>query len=488
MRTNNLIIKYIFFLILFLMVSFPSLAQEVSISLGPDEVALNEAFTITITVKNDQLRTYNSFPEIPGFSKQGTSSSSATSIINGRISSENSLTQAYAPRQEGTFELEPFEMNINGEKVRSEGKTIQVSAPRQQSNSRQRRSPFGRDPFDDAFGDGSEREEEFIEIADDAFLGFTVDKTEVYTGEGFTATLAFYISDDNRAPLSFYELGSQLGKIVKKLKPENCWEENFEILNIQRDDVKINGKNFAKYRLYQSRFYPLNNEPVRFPSVGLKMVKYKVAKNPSFFGRRQQEDYKTYYTQSKTVQVKALPPHPLKEKVAVGDYQLREKISSKEVETGSSFSYSFSVVGQGNISAITEPRLPEMDSLTLYDPNVSQNIRKDNATVIGVKQFDYYGIPNEAGTYHFKNYFQWIYFNPRLDNYDTLRSNVTLYAIGESKQEETVMTSDPGAFYTKMENESNSLMSLQQESDLQLFVSIFILLMLAASAFIIFKK
>lgn len=488
MRTKNLIFQYIFSLILLLMVSTPSLAQEISISLGPDEVALNEAFTITITVKNDQLRTYNSFPEIPGFSKQGTTSSSSTSIINGRINSENSLTQTYAPRQEGTFELEPFEMNINGETVRSAGKTIQVNPPRQRSNTRQRRSPFGRDPFDDIFGDDSEQEEEFVEVADDAFLGFTVDKTDVYTGEGFTATLAFYISDDNRAPLSFYELGSQLGKIVKKLKPENCWEENFEILNIQREDVKINGKNFAKYRLYQSRFYPLNNEPVRFPSVGLKMVKYKVAKRPSFFGRRQQEDYKTYHTQAKTIQVKELPAHPLKESVAVGDYQLREKISSQEVETGSSFSYSFSIVGQGNISAITEPRLPETDSLTLYDPNVSQNIRKDNGTVIGVKQFDYYGIPNEAGNYHFKDYFQWIFFNPRLDNYDTLRSDIILTARGESKQEETIITSDPGAFYTRMENESNNLTNLQQDSDLKLFVSIFILLMLAASAFIIFKK
>ena len=218
------------------------------------------------------------------------------------------------------------------------------------------------------------------------------------------------------------------------------------------------------------------------------MVKYKVAKRPSFFGRRQQEDFKTYHTQPKTVQVKELPPHPLKEKVAVGDYQLREKISSKEVETGSSFSYSFSVVGQGNISAITAPRLPETDSLTLYDPNVSQNVRKDNGTVIGVKQFDYYGIPNEAGTYQLGNYFQWIYFSPRLNNYDTLRSDIILTATGESQQDETIMSRDPGAFYTRMENESNSLMSLQQDSNLKLFVSVFILLLLAASAFIIFKK
>ncbi len=480
--------RYIFFLIFFLFLSLRGYSQEIRIELGPKEIALNESFTITIKVSNDNIRTYNSnsFPDIPGFSKRGTSSSSSTSIINGHINSENSITMSYSPQREGTFRLEPFEMAINGETVQSGGVTITVSAPKQQSR-RQRNSPFGSDPFDDFFGD-REQEEEFVEIADDAFLGFTVDKDAVYTGEGFTGTLAFYISNDNRAPLSFYDLGTQLGKIVKELKPSNCWEENFEIVNIQREDVKLNGKNYSRYRLHQSRYYPLNEEPVSFPSVGLKMVKYKVAKRPSFFGRRQEEDYKTYHTKPKTVRVKALPPHPLKENVAVGDYQLREKIDSRKVETGNSFSYSFSVVGQGNISAINQPRVTENDSLTFYEPNVSQNTRKDNGTVIGVKQFNYYGIPNEPGEYELEDFFQWIFFNPRIDNYDTLRPSIHLVATGESRQDETILTKDPGTFYNRIEEESNALMSLQGDDSLKLFINIFILIMLAASGYIIFKK
>lgn len=489
MKTINNNFRYILFIIFSLALTFQANAQEVSIELGSGEISLNEAFTITIKVKNDKLRTHNSFPDFPGFSKRGTSSSSSTRIINGQIDTENSLTQTYAPQNEGSFTLKPFEITINGETVRSPGKTVTVGPPRQQSRSRQRQSPFGRDPFQDAFGDDSDEENtEFVEVQDDAFFGLKVDKEEVYVGEGFTATLAFYISQENRAPLSFHDLGSQLGKIVKKLKPENSWEENFEIANIQREDVKINGKTYAQYKLYEARYYPLNAEPVRFPSVGLKMVKYKVAKRPSFFGQRQEEDFKTYYTKPKTIQVKELPPHPLKEKVAVGDYQLREQLSTNKLETGSSFSYSFNIVGQGNIASITEPELPPMDSLTIYEPNVSQNTRKDDGTLVGVKQFSYYGIPNEPGVYNLGNYFNWIYFNPRLQNYDTLHSRQVLTVTGESRQDENILTKDPGAFYNRIEYESNTLTNLQDEGQLKFFVHIFILLLLIASAFIIFKK
>ena len=64
------------------------------------------------------------------------------------------------------------------------------------------------------------------------------------------------------------------------------------------------------------------------------MIKYKVAKNPSFFGQNRKEDFKKFYTKAKRVKVKELPPHPLKNSVAVGDYKLDERIRTKDLETG----------------------------------------------------------------------------------------------------------------------------------------------------------
>jgi hypothetical protein len=147
----------------------------------------------------------------------------------------------------------------------------------------------------------------------------------VYVGEGFTTTLSFLVADNNRAPMQFYELGKQLADILKKIKPSNCWEENFNIENIEGEPIEINGKGYTRYRVYQAAFYPLNNKPIVFPSVPLEMIKFKVAKNPSFFGQNRQEDFKTFYSKPRTVRVKDLPPHPLRDAVAVGDYRLEEK-------------------------------------------------------------------------------------------------------------------------------------------------------------------
>ena len=72
-----------------------------------------------------------------------------------------------------------------------------------------------------------------MDIEANAFLALTTDKPEVYVGEGFTTTLAFYVSEENRAELRFYDLGKQITDIVKEIKPNTCWEENFNIDNIR---------------------------------------------------------------------------------------------------------------------------------------------------------------------------------------------------------------------------------------------------------------
>src|SRR5882724_12574054 len=77
-------------------------AQGVQIELGPDEIGQNQAWTITVTVNNDRLKNYDNFPEIEGFQKRGTSSSSQTNIINGQISSSQSIIQTYVPLRQGS--------------------------------------------------------------------------------------------------------------------------------------------------------------------------------------------------------------------------------------------------------------------------------------------------------------------------------------------------------------------------------------------------
>lgn len=459
--------------------------QNIQIELGPDEIGENQAWTITVTVNNDRLKNYDNFPDIDGFRKRGTSTQSQTSIVNGQISSSQSVVMTYLATRQGVFTLPPFKMKINDQIFSAKGKKITVGPPTQSQQRDPVRSLFERDPFNDFFGKG---ETEFVDVKEDAFLALTTSKSEVYVGEGFTTTLSFLVADNNRAPMQFHDLGKQLSDILKKLRPSTCWEENFNIENIEGESIEINSKFYTQYKIYQATFYPLNTQPIVFPSVGLEMIKFKVAKNPSFFGQNRQEDFKTFYSTPKTIKVKELPPHPLMESVAVGSYRLDEKLGSINLKTGQSTSYEFSIYGEGNISAIEKPIVKKDNNFDFYEPNMKQSIKRENGRVAGAKTFSYYMIPKEPGTFDLGDYFSWVFFNPKTNQYDTLHSQYSVHVTGESQQNQSIESKDPGSFYDRINIADNTIHSSTDSNWMKIGVNIFILLVLGASVFLVFKK
>ena len=460
----------------------PAWAQNVSVQLGPNEIGENQMWTISVIVSNDQLRTYTAFPEIDGFRKRGTSTQSQTSIVNGHVSTTQSVVMTYQPMRQGVFHVPAFDMTINNTTISTPAKKITVGPATQT----QARDPFGRDPFRDFFG--GREETEFVDVKEDAQLALSTNKNEVYVGEGLVATLSFLIADNNRAAMQFHELGPQLSEILKKLKPTNCWEENFNIENIEGEQVTINGKGYTQYKIYQAAFYPLNSETIVFPSVDLEMIKFKVAKNPSFFGQNRQEDFKTFSSKPKTVKVKELPPHPLRSSVAVGNYQLDEKITTSSPRTGQSVGYEFNIFGEGNISSVEKPNLPTDPNFDFYDPNVQQNISRENNRLVGTKSFKYFIVPREPGKFELGNYFQWIYFDPGKKQYDTLKSQLVLNVEGESQRNQVIQSADFGSFYDRAMLADNSLSSVSGTNWMKMSINALMVLMLGATAYFLFRS
>ena len=457
--------------------------NPIQIELGPDEIGENQTWTITVTVNNDRLKSYENFPDIEGFRKRGTSNQSQTSIVNGQMSSSQSVVMTYSPTKQGVFTVPPFKMKVNDQIISVNGKKVKVG-PAIQAQRDPFRSMFD-DPTDSFFGRG---ETEFVDVKEDALLALTTSKNEVYVGEGFTATLSFLVADNNRAPMQFYELGRQLSEILKKIKPANCWEENFNIENIEGEAININGKSYTQYKIYQAAFYPFNAQPLTFPSVGLEMIKFKVAKNPSFFGQNRQEDFKTFYSRPITVQVKELPPHPLRNSVAVGDYKLAEQIASTTAKTGQSMGYEFRIIGDGNITAIEKPSVRNNANFDFYEPNMKQSIRREGGRVVGNKTYSYFLIPKEPGDFMLGDYFQWVFFNPTSKKYDTLKSKYRLHVEGESQKNQFIESTDLGSFYDRLDASSNQLQHVTSFDWLKVSMNIFIVLMLAGAGYLIFKK
>lgn len=475
--------KLLIFNVLFLFVNF-GFGQEVSIKLGKNTIAQNELFTITVVINNENLRNYSPFPEINGFVKRGISSSSSTSIVNGQTSFSQSIVQNYSPKAQGKYTLPPFSMAINGTKINSNGTTINVEPPKQV---KQQYDPFSMDPFEDFFGRPN-TPQEFIDVKDDAFFSLETDKKSVYVGEGLNLSLAFYVAETNRAEMQFISLPEQLGEILKKVKPANCWEENFNINEVIPESIKIGNKKYAKYKLYEGLFYPLNLEPVTFISVGLKMVKYKISKQRGFFGHDKQQDFKTFFTKPLIVKVKNLPTHPLKDKVSVGQFRLKEEISRTKIITGEAFNYSFIIEGEGNIASINKPELENSKEFDIFDPNIRQNISRVNGRVKGNKIFNYFIVPNEPGNFQFSNFYKWIYFDPIRAKYDTLIPKSIVTITGESKKNIAISSNSSDDFYQLLSKQSNRLIDLDTEDNYKRIANIMLLAMIVLTGIFIVRR
>lgn len=481
---NKTIARFIFVCFSFLSVG-NGLAQEVNIELGPGEIGLNETFTIKVTLSDEKIKSYDQFPEISSFQKQGISQSSSMNLVNGQMSSSNSIIQYYKPTKKGNLMLANFEITINGTAYASAGKRIVVTDPVTASGLG---GGSGFDPFADFFGRTPSEQPEFVELDDDAFFSVSVDKEQVYQGEGFNLSLAFFMSEANQAPLQFYEPGKQLDAILKKIKPINAWEENFNISNIEPEEVIINGKKWTKFKVYEATFFPFSEGKIEIPRIPWEMIKYKVAKNPTFFGANRQEDFKTFYSSQKTINIIPLPPHPLKNEVSVGQFQLRENITRIEVETGQGFDYNFGVSGVGNINAVSAPKRIPTANLTTFDPNVRQQINRGYGRVSGIKDFNYYITFTEAGEYDLRSNFEWIYFDPSRAVYDTLRSASIIKVAGDSKTNEAISSQRLGGLYDRIGIEDNRFLNEQYKYYFTMAINVFLMVSMILLAILILRK
>ncbi|WP_026955911.1 BatD family protein [Algoriphagus vanfongensis] len=458
-------------------------AQEVEVELGPDQIGLNETWTIKISVANEKIKSYDQFPEIQGFQKQGTSQSSSMNVINGQVTSSHSFIQYYKPARKGTFTLPAFSMTVNGKSIDVQGKNITVGDA--VSNQSSAGSSF--DPFAD-FYNRSAGEPEYVEVEDEAFFSVTVDKEEVFAGEGFNLTLAFYMSENNQAPFNFYKPGDQLDQVLKKIKPANVWEENYNISNIEPEQVSINGKRWVRYKVYEATFFPFSEGKIEIPSIPWEMIKYRVAKNPVYFNASRQEDFKTFYSAPKTITVKPLPAHPLKNEVVVGQFQLRENITELEVETGQGFDYNFGITGIGNINAISEPRRISTQNLNTYDPNVRQQINRGYGRVSGIKEFNYYITINEASEVDLGKSFEWIYFDPARAVYDTLRPSAKIHVVGESKVNQAISSQRLGGIYDRISSADNEFLNEEYKYYFTTAINLLLLASVVFLAVVIIRK
>lgn len=468
--------------ILFLLLSARASAQKIQLRLGNPRIAQNEFFTITVSIQDGSLEDLGNFPNIPGFTKAGTSSQSSMQSMNGRVTQEYSLIQNYMPEKQGVFTLAPFSVQVNGQTLKSPGTKIQIGPAKQKQNTDPfSGNPFSYDPFEDFFGG---RNQDVPEAKADAIFSIQTDKKEVWAGEGFTITISFLVSEDNQAELSFYDIGNQLMAITKKIKPANCWEENFGIEEIEQRRIKIGKKNYTEYRIYQATLFPLTPGKIDIPALKLEML----ANSGGYFGRGK-EEIKAFNSRPVQILVKDLPDHPMKGKASVGIFSLEEKPASNPVAIRQGCAYELTIRGEGNISYIQAPEQVNSGMMDIYPPNSRQTIQRAGGRVAGSKSFSYLLIPKEQGRIPLANSLYWVYFNTKTARYDTLKPRTTLVVKQGKNTSASASAQSEDSFYSLMEKVSGKPVDLsERKSASLLWYNLALAIMAVLSLVLMFGK
>lgn len=440
-----------------------------TIEFGSKNLTLDQPFLISVVLRDAETRPPVIFPEIKDLEKRSKSATSSISTVDGRKVVIQTITQEYYAAKTGNYVIPEFTLNVNNLRLRSEetmvvfAKTDEVAG----QNITQDNSPVT----------------ELVDNSQAVFLSVQTDKKDIFIRQGFAMRISLYIAENAPVEMEFYRFNEQFQSILKTLRPVNCWEENIGVEEIIKRKVTIRGRKYAEYNMYQARLFPITTEDIVLPSIKLDML---VTDNSGAVNV-DKKLIKAFRSKPVRIKVRQLPDHPLRDQVAVGQYSLRERLSSKLVYPGESVRYMFKVEGVGNIAAIPAPVIQASSSFDIYPPEVSQVIKRSYQSVVGEKTFDYFVVPRKDGEFPFGRYFQWVYFDIEKQRYDTLRSAASLEVRGDDYKLANLSLSGSAGLYDNLENLDSSRESFDYKKILKNMTNITVLLLLVTMIWI-FRK
>ena len=371
--------------------SFVIHAQTVfTASVNKNKVGVNEQFSLTFTV-NDSGDKF----QAPFFSDftvlSGPSTSSSTTIINGKVSKENSYTYYLRAKKVGLFTIGSASIRVNGKQYRSSTTSIQVlkSSPKNSTNN----TPLAK-------------------AKENVFLELELSNPNPYVGEQIIATYNLYFNQDIRSP-----------ELLETPTYNGFWHEDYDLGdNYPVKNIRKNGKSFQVAILKKSVLIPQRSGSLDIGSMDLEVPVAIPTNQRDFFGRTRSRMVNIICSSgNKTLKVKPLPSNgkPSNFSGAVGEFQFTTKLDRDSIQTNESATLSMRVSGTGNLRMIDLPVFDIPNNLEAYDPKFSESIKLKEIGLTGFKRVEYLLIPRNRGTYKV-NSGSFNYFNPKTKKYVTV--------------------------------------------------------------------
>ncbi|MCL2596626.1 MAG: BatD family protein [Paludibacter sp.] len=367
-------------------------AQQVSFKASAQQpVIVNKPFQISYEINaNGQSFRAPEFSNFEVLAGPFTSSSSVMSNVNGQqsISLSNTYTFTLLAHQAGTFSIAPATIIVNGNKITSNGLSIKVLPPDENSKSQQQQNSAG----------GQATTATSIS-SDDLYIKTIVSRTKVFEQEAIILTYKLYINP------SIGLVNCQAKKIPDFA---GFMKQDIDIsANRSMNYENINGRNYATIELYKVVLYPQKSGDLRIEAANFDAtlrVENRKTQPRSIFDDFFNDPYidlnRSITAPAATISASSLPTgKPADFSGAVGQFTLTPSISEQKVKANEAITLKIVISGTGNMKMIANPEIKFPASFEIYDPKVTNNFKTTTSGVSGTKTIEYMAIPRQMGDY-----------------------------------------------------------------------------------------
>lgn len=419
--------KKVFLTTLILLTTLAAVADEVTfVTSAPKAVVVNQQFRLKYTVNRHNVKEPR-LPQISDFrilSGPSRSQQSSTQIINGNVTSSQSLTFTYilVAEKEGEFTLPGATVSVDGNEITSNKVTVKV-LPQDKANAARQSASQGnrgqRQP-----GNTS------VDIAtNDLFMTATLNKTNVVEQEAVLLTFKVY-SAVNLTALNgkIPDLkGFQIQEV--ELPPEKEWQlEHY------------NGRNYRTILWQQYVLFPQQSGEIEIPSATFEGVVAQQVRpiDPfDFFGGSNYvEVKKELRTPRLKLNVQKLPSgKPEGFSGAVGSFKISSSVSATELKANEAVTLRLVISGTGNMKLIKTPELEFPEDFEVYDPKVDNKFSLRTNGFSGNKVIEYLAIPRFGGNYTLPS-IKFSYYDIASKQYKTIETESYLLKVEKGSNED----------------------------------------------------
>ena len=401
--------------IIFLILTFYTLygfsQTRFTSNVNRNKVGLNEQFSLTFTINNngDQF----SPPNLSNFSIiSGPSTSSSTSIINGKITRENSYSYRLRAKKKGIFNIGPASINSNGKLYTSKVISIQVlnSLPKSNNNSPE-------------------------SIArENVYMKLELSNNNPYLGEQIIATFKLYFSQEIRSL-----------DLIESPNFNGFWHEDYDLGDSYPiNNIIIGGVDFQVATIKKVILIPQRSGDLEISSLDIDVPVAIPTNQRDIFGRRRSRMINILCSSAtRILNVKKLPTinKPSTFNGAVGEFEFTTRLDRDSIQINESATLSMRISGTGNMRMIDLPKFDIPNDLEAYEPKFTDKIKLTNIGLNGFKRVEYLLIPRNNGIYKVRSE-SFSFFSPKRKKYISINSKDYVLKVSgddKSKQDKSMM-------------------------------------------------